>query len=575
MPDSATTAAPQMVNVQVNGAWHQFPKGTRLIEACEQAGSYVPRYCYHKKLSSPGNCRMCLIEMGMPKMGPDRKPVLDDDGKPEINWMPRPQICCASDVSEGLGVRTNSPLVEECRRGVMEFLLINHPLDCPICDQAGECRLQEFSVEYGRQDSRFLENKVKKPKNVELGPRVTLDDERCILCSRCIRFSKEIAKDDVLGFIDRGSHTVLTAHPGKRLENNYSLNTVDICPVGALTSADFRFKMRVWFLKETKSFCTSCATGCNTLIGTREDVIHRQTPRENDAVNSCWMCDYGRLNFDYLQSERRLLEPLVREDNKLQPATWKHAIESVAAQLRPYIGWQTAVLASGRMTNEELWLAKRLAKLLGTTLIDIVPRTGPGDDILLSEDRNPNTNGARLLGVASPSGNALNQIKEAVWSGQIKALVSLGENPVRCGITTDFLQRLPVYVVMDILSNEATGFASAVLPSFGFAEKRGSMINGKGRLQRLNRAVRGPGQARDDWEILRDLIQALDGGNGIYTIEDIFRQMSESVPQLAGQTLSRISDLGVQVMETDRSPNPPGEPSEEKVREREREKHPQ
>ncbi|MBA2436355.1 MAG: molybdopterin-dependent oxidoreductase [Chthoniobacterales bacterium] len=566
---------PPMVNVQINGAWHQFPKGTRLIEACEQAGSYVPRYCYHKKLSSPGNCRMCLIEMGMPKMGPDRKPLLDDDGQPEINWMPRPQICCASDVSEGLGVRTNSPLVEECRRGVMEFLLINHPLDCPICDQAGECRLQEFSVEYGRQDSRFLENKVKKPKNIELGPRVTLDDERCILCSRCIRFSKEIAHDDVLGFIDRGSHTVLTAHPGKRLENNYSLNTVDICPVGALTSADFRFKMRVWFLKETKSFCTSCATGCNTIIGTREGEIFRQTPRENDAVNSCWMCDYGRLNFDYLQSDRRLLEPLVREQNILQPATWKRALETIAAQLKPYLGGQTAILASGRMTNEELWLAACLAKLLGTTLIDIVPRTGPGDDILLSEDRNPNSNGARLLGVASKSGQVLPQIKEAIWSGQIKALISLGENPVRCGISTDFLARLPVYVVMDILSNEATGFASAVLPSLGFAEKRGSMINGKGRLQRLNRAVPGPGQARDDWEILRDLIQALDGGNSIYTIEDVFRQISESVPQLAGQTLSRISDLGLQVIETDRSPNPPGEPSEEKVRERERQTHPQ
>ncbi|CAN5584031.1 2Fe-2S iron-sulfur cluster-binding protein [soil metagenome] len=572
-----------MVNVQVDGVWHQFPKGTRLIEACEQAGSYVPRYCYHKKLSSPGNCRMCLIEMGMPKMGPDRKPVLDDDGKHEINWMPRPQICCATDVSEGLGVRTNSPLVEECRRGVMEFLLINHPLDCPICDQAGECRLQQFSVEYGRQDSRFLENTVKKPKNVELGPRVTLDDERCILCSRCIRFSKEIAHDDVLGFIDRGSHTVLTAHPGKRLENNYSLNTVDICPVGALTSADFRFKMRVWFLKETKSFCTSCATGCNTIIGTREGEIFRQTPRENDAVNSCWMCDYGRLNFDYLQSDRRLLEPLVREQNILQPATWKRALETIAAQLKPYLGGQTAILASGRMTNEELWLAARLAKLLGTTLIDIVPRTGPGDDILLSEDRNPNSNGARLLGVASQSGQVLPQIREAIGSGQIKALISLGENPVRCGISTDFLERLPVYVVMDILSNEATGFASAVLPSLCFAEKRGSMINGKGRLQRLNRAVRGPGQARDDWEILRDLIQALAGGNsernsragGIYTLEDVFRQMSESVPQLAGQTLSRISDRGVQVMETDRSPNPPGEPAEEKVREREREEHPQ
>ena len=298
-----------MFNVQIDGVWHQFPKGTRVIEACERAGSYIPRYCYHKKLSSPGNCRMCLIEMGMPKMGPDRKPELGPDGKPVINWIPRPQISCAQDVAEGMGVRTNSPLVKECQRGVMEFLLINHPLDCPICDQAGECRLQEFSVDYGTSASRFLEHKVKKPKNVVLGPRVTLDDERCILCSRCIRFCQEIAKDDVLGFVDRGSYTVLTAHPGKRLENNYSLNTVDICPVGALTSTDFRFKMRVWFLKETKNICTSCATGCNTIIGTREDVIYRHTPRENDAVNSSWMCDYGRLNFDYVQSERRLLEP--------------------------------------------------------------------------------------------------------------------------------------------------------------------------------------------------------------------------------------------------------------------------
>src|SRR5437762_8314404 len=157
-----------MFNVQIDGVWHQFPKGTRLIEACEQAGSYVPRYCYHKKLSSPGNCRMCLVEMGMPKLGPDRKPELGPDSKPVINWMPRPQISCAQDVSEGLGVRTNSPLVKECQRGVMEFLLINHPLDCPICDQAGECRLQEFSVEYGTSESRFLENKVKKPKNVVL-----------------------------------------------------------------------------------------------------------------------------------------------------------------------------------------------------------------------------------------------------------------------------------------------------------------------------------------------------------------------------------------------------------------------
>ena len=538
-----------MVNVQINGVWHEFPKGTRVIEACEQAGSYVPRYCYHKKLSSPGNCRMCLIEMGMPKMGPDRKPVLGADGKPEINWMPRPQISCAQDVSDGMGIRTDSPLAQECRKGVMEFLLINHPLDCPICDQAGECRLQEFSVEYGRADSRFLENKVKKPKNFELGPRVTLDDERCILCSRCIRFCQEIAQDDVLGFVDRGSHSVLTAHPGKRLENNYSLNTVDICPVGALTSSDFRFQMRVWFLKETKSFCTSCATGCNTVIGTREDVIYRQTPRENDAVNSSWMCDYGRLNFDYLQSEKRLLQPEILSGDKLIAADWSTAIAHAAAQLKHFTGWEIAIIASGRMTNEELWLTRQLATILGTDLIDIVPRTGPSDDILLSADRNPNTNGARLLGVTNYPGSRLREIVDGVASGRIRGLVALGEDAVEIGLTPQQLSALPAFVVMNLLENESTKAATALLPSFGFAEKRGSMINGKGRLQRLNRAIRGPGQARDDWEILRDLVQAYSGGNGVYTIEDVFKQMSESVQAFAGLSLSKIGDLGVQVLQ--------------------------
>ena len=560
---SEGSTAPPMFHVQIDGVWRQFPKGTRVIEACEQAGSYVPRYCYHKKLSSPGNCRMCLIEMGMPKLGPDRKPELGADGKPVINWMPRPQISCAQDIADGMGVRTNSPLTKECQRGVMEFLLINHPLDCPICDQAGECHLQEFSVQYGTAESRFLENKVKKPKNVVLGPRVTLDDERCILCSRCIRFCQEIAKDDVLGFVDRGSHTVLTAHPGKRLENNYSLNTVDICPVGALTSSDFRFKMRVWFLKETKSICTSCATGCNTLIGTREDIIYRQTPRENNAVNSSWMCDYGRLNFGYLESENRLLEPRASSGEKLAAVDWKTAITQAALQLRQFSGWEIAIVASGRMTNEELWLTRQIARSIGVRYIDIVPRSAPGDDILLSEDRNPNTNGARLiLQLDSEPGAKLSAITEAVKSGQVKALIALGENPTKFGISAEQLSNLTAFIAMDILSNAATEYATVLLPSFGFAEKRGSMINGKGRLQRLNRAVRPPGTARDDWEILRDLLQALGGGNAIYSIEDVFRQMSDAVPEFAGLSLSKIGDLGVHVMQLEESP-PLENPSDE------------
>jgi len=554
----------QMFNVQIDGVWHQFPKGTRVIEACEKVGSYVPRYCYHKKLSSPGNCRMCLIEMGFPRLGPDRKPELGTDGKPITNWMPRPQISCAQDVSEGMAVRTNSPLVKECQRGVMEFLLINHPLDCPICDQAGECRLQEFSVDFGTSKSRFLENKVKKPKNVQLGPRVTLDDERCILCSRCIRFCQEVAHDDVLGFVDRGSYTVLTAHPGKRLENNYSLNTVDICPVGALTSTDFRFKMRVWFLKETKSICTSCATGCNTVIGSREDVIYRQTPRENDHVNSCWMCDYGRLNLKFLEAEDRLLEPQIRSEGKLVPANWPTAIAQAALQLKQFAGSEIAIVASGRMTNEELWLTSQLAKSLGTQWIDIVPRRGPGDDILLSEDRNPNTNGARLiLGSTSEPGAKLMAIAEAVKSGQIKALVILKENTMHLGIPAEQLAQLPAFIAMNILSNEAIEKATVALPACGFAEKRGSMISGKGRLQRLNRAVRPPGNARDDWEILRDLLREIGEGDSLPSIDDIFRRISETIPQFAGLSLSKIGDLGVHILQIDELP--PMHPSDEEA----------
>jgi NADH-quinone oxidoreductase subunit G len=554
MSNPTTTAAPtpvQMLNVQIDGQWLQFPKGTRVIEACSEAQKYIPRYCYHPKLSSPGNCRMCMVEMGMPKMGPDRKPELGPDGKPVINWIPRPQISCAQDVAEGMAIRTDSPMVQDCRKGVMEFLLINHPLDCPICDQAGECRLQEFSIEYGQDSSRFIEEKVHKPKHVDLGPRIVLDDERCILCSRCIRFTKEIANDDALGFVDRGSYTSLTAHPGRRFDNNYTLNTVDICPVGALTSKDFRFKMRVWFLKETKSICTSCGTGCNTIIGSREGKVLRQTPRENNDVNSTWMCDYGRLNYHYLHGDDRLTVPETRlANNQFAVADWKTAISSAAAQLRKFRPEEIAIIASARMTNEELFLVRRLADALNCQAVDVVPRMGEADGILMSADRNPNTSGARLLGIAAKDEAAarLPGIVERVNSGAVKALLCLGEDAADCGVTPQALAKLPCLIVLAIVKSPTTAAASVILPGAGFAEKRGSMINAKGRLQRLNWAINPPGEARDDWEILRDLIQALSGSNGIYVIEDLFKAMAAETPELAGLSLSKIGDLGVQVI---------------------------
>lgn len=540
---SATATEVPMLNVQVDGEWKQFPKGTRLIEACMKSGSYVPHYCYHPKLSSPGNCRMCLVEMGMPKMTPDRKPIIGADGKPEIAWSPRPAISCATEVSEGMGVRTASPLVEECRKGVMEFLLINHPLDCPICDQAGECRLQEFSVEYGKGDSRFIEEKVKKPKRVDIGPRIVLDDERCIMCSRCIRFMQEVAKDDVLGFVNRGSFTTLTVYPGKSLDSNYSLNTVDICPVGALTSKDFRFGMRVWFLRETKSIDVNCGLGANILISSRENTVYRITPRENDFVNSCWMPDSHRLNFHYVNSPERLQAPAVK--GLEAPVKWTQAVQAAAAQLQKNAG-ATAMIASARMTNEEMYLAARLAKTLGITLFDVLPRPQKGDGFLISEDGNPNTSGAKLFGLAT---GKLPEIAAGVATGKIKALLVLGEDATDCGIAEADLTKLDALVVTGLLPDKTTAAATVVLPSASWCEKRGSMINIKGRIQRLNQAVASPGQARDDWEILRDLIQAAGGSNGIYTIEELFKHMAGDTTALAGLSLGKIGDLGVDLSE--------------------------
>ena len=534
-----------LVDVQVDGVWVQMPRGLNVVEAAHRAKKFIPHYCYHPKLSVVGNCRMCLFEMGTPKMGPDRKPILGADGKPEIAWMPRPQIGCATGITPGMGIRTDSPLVKDCRNGVMEFLLINHPLDCTICDQAGECKLQEFSVEYGTGESRFVENKVKKPKNVDLGERIVLDDERCILCSRCVRFSSEVTKDNVLGFVNRGSHSTLTAYPGKRFDNDYSLNTVDICPVGALTSKDFRFQMRVWFLKESKSICTSCGTGCNVTIGSREGKVHRLTPRENEAVNSAWMCDYGRLNFHYLEDKARLQNPLTKAAGEHFPAPWGDALNRAAEGLRNVEPGEIAVVASARMTNEELFVLKRWMDELGVTLVDTVNRPEQGDQFLRSADGNPNTRGAELLGL-SHGGRKLSTWGGEIAAGRIKALLVLGgEDVVAAGIPAACLAQLEILIASAILPNETTRAAHVVLPGAGFAEKSGSMVNVHGRLQRFSRSIAPPGQAREEWMILRDLREIVTGGNSLHSIEDIWKSMVTVIPALAGLSWGKIGDQGV------------------------------
>jgi NADH-quinone oxidoreductase subunit G len=451
-----------------------------------------------------------------------------------------------------MGIRTSGDLVEECRNGVMEFLLINHPLDCPICDQAGECSLQEFSVGHGRGFSRFEEMKVKKPKNVEIGPRIRLDDERCIMCSRCIRFMDEVADDPVLGFIDRGTHTTLTVHPGRQLDNNYSLNTADICPVGALTSNDFRFQMRVWFLKETKSIDTNCGTGSNTVIWTRGNEVYRVTPRENNDVNSCWMPDSHRLNFHYLHAATRLNAPMIKKGRTHETADWVEAIAKAAEGLQGRQRGEIAIIGSGRQTNEELYLLKLLADTLETDLLTLVARDKDSDGKLISADRNPNTTGAKLLWATEDPYAKLDAIREGVRSRKIRALVVFYEDLLEeADFKAEDLRKLDLLVSNHILPNGTAKASHVVLPGAGFAEKRGSMVNVTGRLQRLNQAISPPEGAMDDWEITRELVRALNKNEPERNlIEDVFKEIADEVEEFEDLTLSKIGDLGLQITET-------------------------
>jgi NADH-quinone oxidoreductase subunit G len=487
---------------------------------------------------------MCLVEFGTPAMGPDRKPLLNPDGTPVVRKSPRPAIACATPISPGMEIYTNTPGVKQMREGVLEFLLINHPLDCPICDQAGECKLQEYSVDYGQSASRFVEPKVHKPKRVDLGPRIVLDAERCILCTRCIRFTKDVAGDDALGIVNRGSYNTISAYPGKAFDNNYTLNTVDICPVGALTSKDFRFKMRVWFLKETKSLCASCGTGCNTIIGSREGKMYRYEPRENDAVNSTWMCDYGRLNYKWINRADRLTQV---QGPKGQITGWTSALKEISELLKKSAQGSVAIIASARQTNEELFLLKKLAKKLGA-ITDSVPRFGESDKLLLNADRNPNTNGARLTGICfTEMGDQIPKIAQGIESSAIKTLIVFGEDVTKCGIDAKLLAKLETLIVSDILPNETTKLATYLLPGCAHAEKRGTFTNVKGRVQKFMKAIDPQGDARPEWEFLHDLVLNVTGQDGFRSIEGLFNLMASEVPAFKELTWAGLGDTGATV----------------------------
>ena len=527
---------PDLVTVNIDGREIAVPKGTNVIEAARLVGVDVPHYCYHPKLTVVGNCRMCLVEMGLPAADPATKaPIMDPaTGKQKINWIPRPQIGCATNASPGLHIRTQTPQIKDCREGVMEFLLINHPLDCPICDQAGECKLQEQSTGYGRGYSRFIEQKNVKPKRTQLGPRVMLDDERCILCSRCIRFSKEIAKDDVLGFIDRGSYSTLTCYPGKKLENNYSLNTVDICPVGALTSTDFRFKMRVWFLKQTNSIDTESSVGANTVVWSREGAIYRITPRRNDDVNDTWMADSGRELFKSIKAADRLTAVKVNgADSALDIAV------NAASELFKSSTGAIAVVGSGRSSVEEQFLTKKLADALKGSA-HLVSRVGQGDKLLVSADRNPNVRGALVTGLikALPSAK-LTDLAAAIDAGKVKTVISVGEDLAGAGLSAAQLGKISV-IYLGTHANATSAAAKVVLPTLSVFEKGGTFVNQQFRIQKFAKAVPAPAGATDDLVVLANLasVSATD-------IAAVWKLIVAEVPALGTMSYANIPETGL------------------------------
>jgi NADH-quinone oxidoreductase subunit G len=583
---------PDLVTVNIDGREIAVPKGTNVIEAARLVGVDVPFYCYHPKLSVVGNCRMCLIEMGMPAVDPVTKaPIMDPaSGKQKINWIPRPQIGCATNASPGLHVRTNTPQIKDCREGVMEFLLINHPLDCPICDQAGECKLQEQSTGYGRGYSRFIEQKNVKPKRTQLGPRVTLDDERCILCSRCIRFCNEIVKDDVLGFVDRGSYSTLTCYPGKTLANNYSLNTVDICPVGALTSTDFRFKMRVWFLKQTNSIDTESSVGANTVVWSREGVIYRITPRRNDEVNDTWMSDSARELFKPVRSADRLAEIRMATGGGATTASFLDAATQAAGQLFKANAGAIAVVGSGRSSVEEQFLTKKLATLLKAST-HLVSRVGPGDKILISADRNPNVRGALVTGLMAelPGGSAgrrpapnetagqpvrpahgqlssdakglelverrpalpgdirlsgLETLGAAIDAGKVKVVVSVGEDLAAAGLTAGQLAKVAI-IYLGTHANPTSAAAQVVIPTLTVFEKSGTFVNQQFRLQKFLKAVPGPASATDDLVVLGKLVEAAGGETVATEVNALWSAIAKEVTALGTVTFGNLPETGL------------------------------
>lgn len=533
-----------MPKVTINGQELEVEQGKTVIQAAMEAGIDVPHYCYHPDLPVDGNCRMCLVDVEkMPKLTPS----------------------CTTVVTDGMVVRTDNDRVKTAVRGVLEFLLINHPVDCPVCDQAGECRLQDYYMVYGLHTSEIpLSMKVRKRKVIDLGPMVVLDQERCVLCSRCIRFFDHVTKTGEMQFFGRGDHVAIGTFEDQPLENPYSGNVVDICPVGALTSRDFRFKCRVWFLHSTDSVCGGCSTGCSMRIDHRDGTIFRLLPRRNVEVNRSWLCDEGRISFHELMAGERTLRPLIKGRDGMQaPVTWEEAVRSINSTLKEAADRDGAGsilgFASPSATNEALYLFKQyLSGRLGATRFEFrtdsedAKATAQEDDVLRHVDKHPNTMGALNLGLASEELGGIGGAIEAARSGRIKAGVVMYFKPLvpRPGDeeaearVAELVRSLEYSVVLAPHRAEWLSEASVVLPVAAWSEEEGTYTNFQGRVQFAGKAIQPGGDIQPVWEVFANLLYA-SGDNAIWlSVDDVFGSLSETVPGYKGVSLTEAKTVG-------------------------------
>jgi NADH-quinone oxidoreductase subunit G len=457
-------------------------------------------------------------------------------------------------------VRTQTPEVLKNRRSVLEFLLLNHPLDCPVCDQAGECELQNYYMQHGAYDARFNENKHKRKKAYPIGKHVILDQERCILCTRCVRFTQEISKTAELAVHDRGHVSVIDLFPGVELNNQYSGNVVDVCPVGALTDRDFRFQCRVWFLGTGPSVCPGCSRGCNISIHYNqryneryhERRVQRLKPRFNQDVNGHWMCDEGRYAFHLIDAPNRLRRPAVRENGEFAQTSWDAALEKVARELQQTIAAHGAgavgVLASAQMTNEELF---RVRQLFGDFLklenleFHAPPREPVyADDFLVTPDKNPNSRGAELLGLGKAG---VQRVLEACAQGRIRFLYIFGHDLLRAfdaQYLKSALGKTPFIVFQGSWNHPTAAAAHVQLPSAVYAERDGTFVNVQGRVQRIQAAVPPSGEALPDLEILRRLAKLLGAPQQQGEASEVFREIAQQVGDFAGMSYETVGLSG-------------------------------